>query len=94
MSCRRCIVTGRVQGVFFRESTRRKAMELEITGWALNRPDGSVEVVACGTEAAVEALVEWLWTGPPLAQVAHVACEPAPETAPPATFTTGWSADS
>ncbi|MGD9388697.1 MAG: acylphosphatase [Gammaproteobacteria bacterium] len=72
---RRCIVTGRVQGVFFRDSTARRASELGVTGVARNLPDGTVEVLACGDEAAVAALCEWLWEGPPAARVDGVDVE-------------------
>ena len=54
----RCIVTGRVQGVFFRASTEREAQQLGITGYARNMSDGSVEVLACGEASAVEELKE------------------------------------
>lgn len=74
----RCYVSGRVQGVFFRASTRRKAEELAIGGWARNLADGRVEVLACGEAAALEALKDWLWLGPAHARVADVRCEPAP----------------
>jgi acylphosphatase len=82
--CRRCRVTGRVQGVFFRASTREQARRLGLTGHARNLPDGSVEVLACGEPEAVEALVSWLWQGPPHAAVTGVDCEnvvpsPVPE---------------
>lgn len=72
---RRCRVSGRVQGVFYRASTRAKAQALGVTGYARNLPDGSVEVLACGDPAAVEALCEWLWQGPPAAQVTLVEVE-------------------
>ena len=88
MPCRRCIVSGRVQGVFFRESARREAEQLGVTGYAINLRDGSVEVLACGQPEAVARLVEWLWTGPPAAQVHDVACHDAEETAP-GRFSTG-----
>jgi len=86
--CRRCRVTGRVQGVWFRGATRREALALGITGAAVNLPDGSVEVLACGDEHAIEQLKSWLWQGPPAARVDNVSCE-AVEIAPPADFTTG-----
>lgn len=70
--CRRFRVTGRVQGVFFRDSTREEARRLRLTGYANNMPDGSVEVVACGTEAALDRLGKWLESGPPMASVAAV----------------------
>lgn len=74
-------VYGRVQGVWFRDSTRAEARRLEITGHAINLPDGSVEVLACGTPAALHALESWLHEGPPLASVTRVDSRPA---APPA----------
>jgi acylphosphatase len=66
-------VTGRVQGVFFRDSTREKAVKLGLTGYANNMPDGSVEVVACGMSHALDKLGEWLQSGPPMASVKSVA---------------------
>ncbi|HEX5421231.1 MAG TPA: acylphosphatase [Gammaproteobacteria bacterium] len=79
----RYLVSGRVQGVFYRASTVREAVRLDLSGWARNLSDGRVEVVACGDPAALEALCEWLWHGPPSAevtglQVEHWAEEPAP----------------
>lgn len=65
----RCRVTGRVQGVWFRGSTQDEAQRLGVTGWARNRDDGSVEVVARGADEAVDALVQWLHRGPRLARV-------------------------
>ena len=65
-------VYGRVQGVWFRDSTRREAERLEITGHAINLQDGNVEVLACGTPEALRELEEWLHTGPPVAQVSRV----------------------
>jgi len=75
MSCIRCLVAGRVQGVFFRVSTREQARRLGLSGTVRNLPDGRVEVVACGGQAAIEALQAWLWQGPPHAQVSEVNCE-------------------
>jgi acylphosphatase len=74
-TCVRCVVSGRVQGVFYRASACDKARELGVTGWARNLPDGRVEVLACGEEAAVAALRAWLAEGPPLARVTAVECE-------------------
>jgi len=62
-------IRGRVQGVFFRDSTRRVAESLGITGHAINLSDGDVEVLACGDEASLEQLGEWLKEGPPHARV-------------------------
>ena len=88
---RRCYVAGRVQGVFFRASTRSRAQALGVTGYARNLPDGRVEVLACGESGAVEALCGWLWQGPPAAHVIAVEVEAVPPhalTDPPASFTT------
>ena len=76
MSCKRCLVSGRVQGVFFRASTRTQAQQLDVTGYARNLPDGRVEVVACGSAENVDALCNWLQQGPPRAQVESCICEP------------------
>jgi acylphosphatase len=72
MACVRFVVSGRVQGVFFRASTRDEALRLGLTGHARNLPDGTVEVVACGDDAALGQLESWLELGPPLAQVSRV----------------------
>lgn len=72
--CLRCRVEGRVQGVFYRASTRNKARELGLTGCARNLSDGAVEVVVCGPPAAVRALRDWLWEGPSAAEVEVVEC--------------------
>ena len=69
---RRFIITGKVQGVYFRHSTRLEAERLALRGVARNLPDGSVEVIAHGPHAAVESLREWLHRGPSRARVAHV----------------------
>lgn len=65
-------VTGRVQGVFFRDSTRSEARRLGLTGWVSNDPDGSVVVEAQGSAEQVDELVVWLHTGPRQAQVVRV----------------------
>lgn len=73
--CYRCRVQGRVQGVFFRGTTRQQARSLGLTGYAKNLSDGSVEVLACGDQPAVDRLRDWLWIGPPAARVTEVVCE-------------------
>lgn len=72
MRVARFLVSGRVQGVFFRASTREQALALELRGHAVNLPDGRVEVVAAGPEDAVEALAGWLEVGPPMARVVGI----------------------
>lgn len=86
--CVRCFVSGRVQGVFYRASTRERALALGLRGYARNLPDGRVEVLACGPEDAVRALEAWLWEGPPMARVTDVRCEPADPADCPEGFVT------
>ena len=69
MSAARFLVSGRVQGVFFRASTREQARQLGLRGHARNLPDGRVEVLAVGEADAVDALARWLRHGPPRARV-------------------------
>jgi len=63
------IATGKVQGVFYRDSARREALRLGLTGWVRNMPGGSVEARLEGTEEQVEAMLGWMRDGPPLARV-------------------------
>jgi len=65
-------VEGRVQGVWFRESTRQQAKKAGISGYARNCTDGTVVVLACGDPAAIDSLFEWLHQGPRLARVRAV----------------------
>lgn len=73
---RRFTIRGRVQGVWFRDSTRRQAQALGISGSATNLANGDVEVCAFGETAALDELAEWLQSGPPLAQVDAVIAVP------------------
>lgn len=72
MATARFIVSGRVQGVFFRASTRQHALGLGLTGHAKNLDDGRVEVLASGPAQAVDELEQWLQHGPPAASVEQV----------------------
>ena len=65
-------VHGRVQGVWFRDSTRREARRLLINGHAINLPNGNVEVLAVGAPQAVAELEQWLHVGPPMSRVTKV----------------------
>lgn len=65
-------IRGKVQGVFFRESTRLEATRLGLTGWVRNRDDGSVEAVAEGEPAALEEFIRWCHRGPQAARVTDV----------------------
>lgn len=78
MICLRCLVSGRVQGVWYRAATRQRALQLGVSGQAANLPDGRVEVIACGEPQAVQSLRDWLWEGPELARVSDVSCETLP----------------
>jgi acylphosphatase len=75
MKTRRLRIHGRVQGVWFRESMRSEALRLNVTGWVRNTPDGTVEAVVQGDEAAVDALIEWAHRGPSQARVERVEVE-------------------
>ena len=79
---RRARIAGRVQGVFFRAWTIDQARSLAVSGWVRNRLDGSVEIVAFGEPAAVEALIERCRIGPPAAEVEAIEVEEADGEAP------------
>lgn len=72
------IIKGRVQGVFFRDSTRTKAIELGVTGWVRNSPEGHVECQAFGTPEQLSQLETWLWEGSRSAEVSNVSGEVIP----------------
>ena len=72
MSAARFLVSGKVQGVFFRASTRNEALRLGLSGYARNLADGRVEVVASGRPDALHELEQWLWQGPSAARVDEV----------------------
>jgi len=72
MLCKKCLVGGRVQGVFYRATAARRARELGLSGYARNLPDGRVEVLACGEDAAVDTFVRWLWIGSSASKVTSV----------------------
>lgn len=72
----RVVVSGRVQGVFFRDSCRRLAGERGVCGWVRNRPDGAVEAWFEGEARAVDDLVTWCRSGPPHALVTSISVEP------------------
>jgi len=70
--CKHIYVSGLVQGVFFRDSTRQIATGLQLTGGVRNLRDGRVEVLVAGEEADVQSLINWLKTGPKLAKVSTI----------------------
>ena len=65
-------VSGRVQGVFYRQSTKEKAVELGIKGKVMNLDNGNVKIIATGTKEQLNKLIDWCKTGPPKARVTHV----------------------
>ena len=71
------VVTGRVQGVFYRAGMREQAERLDVAGWVRNEPDGSVRAHLEGAPAAVSELLEWCANGTPAAQVDGVSTQPA-----------------
>jgi acylphosphatase len=66
------IISGRVQGVFFRAETQQEALRLGVCGWVRNRPEGTVEAVFEGDSQLVEKAIEWCWQGSPMARVDDV----------------------
>ena len=78
--CRKCVVSGRVQGVYYRATAAQRARQLGITGHARNLPDGRVEVFACGPQPEVTTFIEWLWTGSSASKVTAVDVTEIPVT--------------
>jgi acylphosphatase len=88
--CRKYLVGGRVQGVFYRATAARYARELQITGYARNLADGRVEVLAYGSQAALEELLKRLWIGSSASKVTSVeVADATPAANLPTDFTTG-----
>ena len=73
--CQQVFVSGKVQGVWFRQSTKEQALKQGVTGFAKNLGDGRVEVLLCGEETAVANVQRWLHDGPELARVDKVVAE-------------------
>jgi acylphosphatase len=74
------IISGRVQGVFFRMETRRVAERLGVNGWVRNCPDGTVEAVFEAVPEKVDRMIEWCRNGPPMASVSDVIINPIKKT--------------
>lgn len=75
MVARRIQAFGKVQGVFYRASTKNKADELELSGWVKNEPDGTVLIEAKGPKDRIESFIEWCKEGPQFAKVTSLAVE-------------------
>jgi acylphosphatase len=75
MISRRLSISGRVQGVGYRDALRDEAQRGGVTGWVRNRRDGTVEAMVQGEPAAIEALIAWARRGPPAARVADIRIE-------------------
>ncbi len=73
--CKKFVISGRVQGVWYRGSTQQQAKDLGINGYARNLTDGNVEVMACGTNEKINQLLSWLQQGPNNAEVSSVLVE-------------------
>ncbi len=71
----RFVVSGRVQGVFYRSAAQQKAQQLNLTGWVKNNHTGNVELLACGEEKNIKQFEKWLWQGPKFAEVESVKFE-------------------
>lgn len=72
--CQHCLVSGKVQGVWYRRAAAEAAKRLNVQGWVRNLRSGDVEVLACGDENNVTAFCEWLWTGSKKSDVKRVVC--------------------
>ena len=66
------IISGKVQGVFFRKNTKQKAVEFKINGWVKNTPDDKVEIFAQGDEGNLNTFIDWCKQGPPKAIVENI----------------------
>lgn len=92
MATQRVLVSGRVQGVGYRDWVVRSAQRSGLTGWVRNTKDGRVEIFAAGDEEALKALVEGCREGPPLARVDNVEAFAADEEKPHKGFTKRFTA--
>jgi len=88
---KKCLVGGRVQGVYYRATIAHRARELGVAGHAINLPDGRVEVFAVGTADVVQTLIDFLWKGSSASHVTSVDVSDVPMDASqrPAGFRTG-----
>ena len=85
------IVSGRVQGVFFRSNTQKQARKLNLTGWVKNNPDGTVEIIAEGSQEALKKFEAWCRKGPMLARVDEIKVKKEPSTGEFTSFSLHYS---
>ncbi len=69
------IVTGKVQGVFYRKNTQQKAKEFNLVGWVKNNTNGTVEIFIQGHQTDIQKMIDWCWQGPKNAAVSHIEIE-------------------
>lgn len=74
LTCKRCLIGGKVQGVFYRATACRKALEIGVDGWVRNLPDGRVEALVQGEFIRVEQMLGWFWQGSTNSHVMSVQC--------------------
>ena len=86
MVCAHVVISGKVQGVYYRVSAQKKALSLNLTGWVRNLPDGSVEGVVQGEKERVEEMLAWCRQGPPSAAVTGQIVDWPPYTGEYSTF--------
>lgn len=72
MICKRYLISGRVQGVFYRANAQQQASALGLLGWVRNLQDGRVELLACGDQSTLKELEKWLQIGPEYAKVSNI----------------------
>lgn len=75
MICIHVLISGKVQGVYFRDHTRQFAQKLHLTGWVRNLADGRAEAIVCGSEGNLRKFIDWLWEGSPSSKVSGVCWE-------------------
>lgn len=71
-ACRHFVISGRVQGVFYRDCTQQTALNLGLTGYVKNLPNGHVEIEVCGERSGLDEIHQWLWKGPILSEVTDI----------------------
>lgn len=76
--CRHLLVSGKVQGVFYRDSTQHTAQNLGLTGYVKNLATGQVEIEVCGEQSSLDEFQQWLWKGPIMSKVEDIQTQEMP----------------